>query len=438
MGPASGPGNGTRAKTPFSGEQSLWLAGLVCPVSSPPIEKGAVLTRDGRVVAVGPAEEIRPADGLAKERDFGGGILIPGMVNAHTHMELSGMKLDPSPIADWIVRLVREQRTWYYHLFLSSAQIGVSASLNAGVTCVGDISNTGHSPTILGRYGLRGVVFFEVLGLDPGEAESIVKDRVLARADMSRMKGMRDGFPETLRRGTSPHAPYTASIPLYEAALAAGRDRGWQCATHLAESPEESHFLKDGGGPLAEMHKSLESPVEGFKPPGCAPVRYLADAGVLEGISLAIHCNQTGEEDWALLREAKTAVCLCPRSAAYFGHPFADAAGMRKAGVRLCLGTDSLASSPSLSLLAEAVALREAAPDLAPEEILEMCTISGAEALGFADEGVGQLRPGGVADFAVVDPPPGKKTPELADLFHPEAEVRATFIGGERRFERER
>ncbi len=438
MAPASGPGNGTRAGGPSSGEQRLWLAGLVCPVTSPPIEKGAVLTRDGRIEAVGPADEVRPGGGLAEERDFGGAILIPGMVNAHTHMELSGMKFDPSLIADWIVRLVREQRSWNYQLFLSSSQIGVAALVSAGVTCVGDISITGHSPVVLGMYRLRGVVFFEVLGLDPGEAESIVKDRILARADMSPMKGMENGFPESLRRGTSPHAPYTASVPLYEAAIEAGRKQGWLTATHLAESPEETLFLKDGGGPFAEMHEPLDSPTKGFEPPGCSPVRYLSDAGVLDGISLAIHCNQTGEEDWKLLREADVAVCLCPRSAAYFGHPFADAAGMRKAGVRLCLGTDSLASSPSLSVLAEAAALRETAPDLTPEDLLEMCTLSGAESLGFADEGVGQLRPGGVADFAVVDPPPGKKAPELADLFHPEAEVRATFAGGTSRFEREK
>jgi cytosine/adenosine deaminase-related metal-dependent hydrolase len=111
---------------------------------------------------------------------------------------------------------------------------------------------------------------------------------------------------------------------------------------------------------------------------------------------------------------------------------------MQKAGVRLCLGTDSLASSPSLSLLSEAVALREEVPEISPEALLEMCTLAGAEVLGFAEEGIGQLRPDGVADFVVVDPPSGKESLVPAHLFHPEAQVRTTFIGGVNRFDRER
>lgn len=416
----------------------LWLADLVCPVSSPPITKGAVLTCDGRIEAIGRAEDLRSSGHSAKEHDFGNAILIPGLVNAHTHLELSGMKMDPAPIGDWIVRLVREQRTWYYHLFLSSSQIGVVASLGSGVTCVADISVTGHSPGVIGDYGVRGVVFYEVLGLEPDEAESIMKDRVLSRAEMSGVERMKGGFPASLRRGVSPHAPYTTSYSLYEAAVAAARDRDWLTVTHLAESPEEVQFLKDGGGPFSQMHRSLNSATKSFHPPGCSPVRYLANGGVLDGLTLAVHCNQTDEDEWELLRSANTAVCLCPRSAAFFGHPFADAAGMRKAGVRLCLGTDSLASSPSLSLLAEGAALWESFPELTANEVLEMCTLAGAEVLGLTEEGVGQLRPGGVADFAVVDLPPGKEKPEVGDLFHPEAEVRATFTDGINRFERKK
>jgi cytosine/adenosine deaminase-related metal-dependent hydrolase len=362
-------------------------------------------------------------------------------VNAHTHLELSGFEPARAPMAEWIVALVRETRGWPPPLFLSSSRLGAIASFGSGVTCVGDISASGHSRVILSFMEMRGVVFSEVMGLAPAEADSIVRQRFPSEDGGSKAGaetgGKAGGKADFLRDGISPHAPYTTSIPLYRLALEAARGRTWPSATHLAESPEEVRFLKDGGGAFAEMHKALESEVNGFEPPGCSPVRYLADAGVLEEIDLAVHCNQTDEEDWELLASAGAAVCLCPRSAAYFGHPFADAAGMRRAGLRLCLGTDSRASSPSLSVLDEAAALWEADPGLTADALLEICTVNGAGALGFADEGVGRLTPCGVADFAVIALPPGAAEAALADIFRPGAIVRTTVSGGIVRFDRE-
>jgi cytosine/adenosine deaminase-related metal-dependent hydrolase len=426
MDAASGQGNGTRAAPPSSRFQNIWRADLVCPVKGPPIRYGAVLTRGARVEAVGPAEEIRPAGQPVSDTDFGAAVLIPGLVNAHTHIELSGLEIEPLPMGEWIVRLVREVREWPLHLFLSSSRLGVSASFEAGVTCVGDISAWGQSRRMLSDMGMRGVVFREVLGLAAGDADSIAADSIVEDRVISREVR---GGDSALRTGISPHAPYTASLALYRSAIGAAGAKGWLIATHLAESPEESRFLSDGGGPFAGMHKALDSPVKDFDPPGLSPVRYLSEGDVLSGIDLAVHCNQTGEEEWALLARAGTTVCLCPRSAAFFGHPFADAAGMRRAGVRLCIGTDSRASSPSLSVLEEAVALWEADPALTAETLLEICTANGAEALGFAGDGVGVITPGGTADLAVVVPPPGEP-PGLDRIFRPGARVRTTISGG--------
>jgi cytosine/adenosine deaminase-related metal-dependent hydrolase len=277
--------------------------------------------------------------------------------------------------------------------------------------------------------GMKGVVFKEVIGLSPAEADKIVENRIFGDA-------VRD--TSVLRSGVSPHAPYTTSLPLYRSALNAARENGWLSVTHLAESPGEVRFIKNGDGPIFDMHVALGGPAEGFEPAGCSPVRYLSDGGALDGIDLAVHCNQTGEADWALLAEAGVSVCLCPRSAAYFGHPFADAAGMRRAGLRLCLGTDSRASSPSLSVLEEAAALWEADPELGPKALLEMCTARGADALGFEEEGMGRITPGGVADFTAVEPPPGRDEPELADIFRPGASVCTTVSDGVVRYERDR
>ncbi|MFP6888145.1 MAG: amidohydrolase family protein [Nitrospinota bacterium] len=436
MSSASGPENGNRAEQTPSRRQNLWRADLVCPAGSPPIRGGAVLTRGGRIEAVGPEAEVRPKGPPVPERNFGRAVLVPGLVNTHTHLELSGFEAARAPMAEWIVALVRETRGWPPPLFLSSSRLGAIASFGSGVTCVGDISASGHSRVILSFMEMRGVVFSEVLGLAPAEADSIVRQRLPSADGVFETGGETGGGAEFLRDGVSPHAPYTTSIPLYRLALEEARGRTWPSATHLAESPEEVRFLKDGGGAFAEMHKALESAVNGFDPPGCSPVRYLADAGVLEDIDLAVHCNQTDEEDWELLTRAGAVVCLCPRSTAYFGHPFADAAGMRRAGLRLCLGTDSRASSPSLSLLDEAAALWEADPGLTADALLEICTVNGAGALGFADEGVGRLTSGGVADFAVIAPPPGAAEVALADIFRPGAIVRTTVSGGIVRFDR--
>ena len=424
---ASGKANGTRQAPPSSEIRHLWRADLICPVSSPPIRGGAVLTCGGRVEALGPEAEIRSSGQVVQERDFGRTILIPGLVNAHTHIELSGARIAPAPMGEWIADLVRETRGWPPHLFLSSSRLGVTTSFEAGVTCVGDISASGQSRQIMSDLGMKGIVFKEVLGLSSAGEDKIVENRM--PGDVSR-------DTSALRSGVSPHAPYSTSLSLYRSALNAARENGWPTVTHLAESPDEVRFIKEGDGPLADMHAALGSSVAGFEPVDCSPVRYLADGGVLDGLDLAVHCNQTDEADWALLAGEGISVCLCPRSAAYLGHPLADAAGMRRAGLRLCLGTDSRASSPSLSLLEEAAALWAADPELGPEALLEMCTVNGAVVLGFGDEGVGQITPGGVADFAAVEPPSGRDDLELTDIFHPGASVRTTVSNGVVRYER--
>ncbi len=408
----------------------LWLADLACPVASPPVRRGALLVSGGRILAAGEEGFVRPDAPLARERDFGRAILLPGLVNAHAHLELSGLARPPAPMGEWIVSLVRETRGWPAHLFLASARIGAAASLAAGVTCVGDVSTSGESATALADAGMRGVVFHEALGLDPARAEEILAGRLAALDAFPEYRGP---LPGALRRGLSPHAPYTASIALYRAATDAARARGWPAATHLAESPHEAEFLRTGGGALAEAHRALNGSLEGFRPSGLRPAAHLEAGGALAGLSLAFHANQTNAEDWEALARSGTRVCLCPRSARFFGHPFADANGMREAGLELCLGTDSRASSPTLSILDEARALREAGADFTDAELLDLCARAGARALGFDDLGV--LAPGAPADFCVLRPPPGAGAPDLGDVFDARARVVCTVTAGEARYE---
>ncbi|MBI3129344.1 MAG: amidohydrolase family protein [Candidatus Tectomicrobia bacterium] len=428
---ANGSLEGRSSLPALTGAAAVWAADLVLPVGAPPIRRGALLTDAGRVAALGPAEELLPCVPKPFRHDFGRAILIPGLVDAHTHLELAGLRLSPAPMADWIVALVRETRAWSSSLFLASAKMGAAGTLAAGVTCVGDVTASGESPTAIADAGLRGVVFHEVLGLDGVQAEEILARKLASLGGAHAYRGVLPGLPGQPAAGLSPHAPYTTSPELYRAVLEACRASGRPAATHLAESPEEARFLREGGGDFARMHSELGSPAERFHPPGCSPVKYLDRAGALDGLRLAVHCNQTSPAEWERLRRAGVRVCLCPGSARFFGHPFADAAGMRRAGLGLCLGTDSRASNPSGSLLAEAAALRNAG--FGPEELLRLCTLAGAEALGLAGEGAGQLREGGAADFAVAEPPPGVALSAEA-LFHPEIRIVCTVTGGEARF----
>ncbi len=410
----------------------LWLADLVCPVEAPPVRRGALLTASGRILAVGEEAFVRPAAPVARERDFGRAILIPGMVNAHAHLELSGLAGRPKPMGEWIAWLAREVRGWPAHLFLASARLGAAASLASGVTCVGDVSTSGESATALAGAGMRGVVFHETLGIDPARADAILAERLEALDAFPEYRGP---IPGAVRRGLSPHAPYTASLALYRAAIAEAESRDWPVATHLAESPREVEFLRTGGGPFAEAHRALNGSLalEGFAPSGLGPVAHLEAGGALAGLSLAVHGNQTNGEDWRILAGNGVRLCLCPRSARFFGHPFADADGMREAGLELCLGTDSRASSPTLSLLDEARALREAGAEFTDAELLDLCTRAGAAALGFEDLGV--LKAGGAADFCVLRPPPGSGEPRPGDVFDERSSVVCAVTAGEVRCE---
>ena len=259
-------------RIPQTQKMELWLADLVCPVEGAPIRRGALLTASGRVLAVGDEAFVRPSIPVAEERDFGRAILIPGLVNAHTHLELSGIERESGPMEEWIVSLVREVRGWPAHLFLASARIGVAASLAAGVTCVGDVSISGESATAIAGGGMRGVVFHEVLGLDPARADDILAQKLKDQALFPEYKG---AIPDAVRHGLSPHAPYSASLGLYRAVRDEARARGWPVATHLGESAGEVEFLQEGGGALARAHRELNGSLDGFKPSGLRPVAHL-------------------------------------------------------------------------------------------------------------------------------------------------------------------
>jgi cytosine/adenosine deaminase-related metal-dependent hydrolase len=362
----------------------------VHPVTAPPIEDGAVLLDDGgKIAAVGP-DAVVPTPERAERLEFPDGVLTPGLVNCHTHLELTHLagKNTEREFARWLrtIRGLKDATT--PEEFSRSAQQGVRDCWAGGVTCVADTGSTGAAMEALHTLGGRGVSYQEVFGPDPAQCAASMAELVHAVVRLSPLASSQ------LRIGISPHAPYTVSEPLYRAVAEFARRETLPVAVHLAESREETLLVRDGAGPFAEALRARGIAVE---PRGCSPVEYLLRLGVLERATgwLCIHCVQVDEPDIEILREAGVAVALCPRSNRAHRHGSAPFAAFRRAGLRIGLGTDSVVSSGDVNLWSEA-----AAAGLEGEQALRMLTIEGARALGL-DRAIGSLDVGKQADLAV-------------------------------------
>lgn len=357
----------------------LLTAGWVVPVSRPPIHRGVVAIADGRIVWSGAPQGTAVPRGPV--RDLGPGVLLPGLVNAHCHLELSHLegRVDGGAgFVPWVEALVAARAADPPDVVEARAKAAIDRVVASGTVAVGDVSNGLPHLGALARSGLAAaVVFYELLAWDPAKAGAVLQ---FAEA---RARELNDDLPAHVRIRLAAHAPHSVSAPLLRA-LARG---GGPAAIHLAESREESRFLAEGDG---EWGRFLEGRGLGhvrFEPPCVSPVRYLDGLGALHPGLVAAHCVQTDAADWSLLAARGVSVAVCPRSNRRLGVGLAPVPAMEAAGVRLCLGTDSLASAESLDLMADVAAVHAAFPELAPATIVRMATLAGAEALGLADLG---------------------------------------------------
>jgi cytosine/adenosine deaminase-related metal-dependent hydrolase len=360
-------------------------ADWVLPIDGPPLADGAVAVADGRITAVGSASE------LGQGERFEGAAILPGFVNAHSHLEYAvyaGFG-DGLPFDRWILVHVERKRRIGWEEFVAIARAGAAECLASGITTVGDASFSGAAAVACAELGLRAIVYLEVFGRTTEQLETrFVRNR--ARIE--------EHLTDRVRLGISPHAPYTCSAELYRACL----ELGLPVATHLAESAAENLWLRDGKGvwePLADVLPA---------PPGETGIRHLASHGLLGPSVVAAHCVTVDAEEIALLVEHDVAVAHCPRSNAILGCGIAPLRAMLDAGLRVGIGTDSPASTPSFDLFEElrtavyAARAREARPDaLRADEALELATLGSARALGLEDE-IGSLTPGKRADLTVL------------------------------------
>lgn len=381
-------------------------ADWVLPVSGPPIADGAVaIGGDGRIEAVG-----RAAD-LGRGERFEGCAIIPGFVNAHSHLEYATYAGfgDGLSFAPWIGLHVQRKGRLDLEAMTDVARLGAADCLRSGITTVGDASFSGAAAAACDELGLRAVVYLEVFGGPEALATMFWPNR-------ERVAG---AFSDRVRPGVSPHAPYTVRVELYAACL----DLGLPVATHLSESADEAAYLRDGSGAWSALSHLLVPPI------GTSGIRALAERGLLDSRVLAAHCVTVDGQEIALLAENDVAVAHCPRSNAMLGCGTAPLEALRAAGVRVSIATDSPASTPSFDMFEEmraalyAARARELDPGaLSPADALELATLGGARALRLEGE-TGSIEPGKQADLAIV---------ELADtpLWPVEDAAAAVVLGG--------
>ena len=347
---------------------NFYQADWVCPISSPPIRNGVLAVANGRIAAVG-TTEIVPSG--ADRTVYTGCAIIPGLVNAHTHIELTLFEglVGGLSFFDWITRLVRLK----YELCTRddlrvSAQLGALRMLQAGVTTLGEVMDTGTAWEAMREFGLRGVVYQEVFGPDPATASESLRNL------RNKVDSYRPQETATMRIGVSPHAPYTVSRKLYESVRDYARHEGLRMTAHGAESREETRFVRDGGGPFADAHRMRGIEVV---PRRCTPIAYLNQMGVLGPDMLLVHAIESDSQDLDMLASSGTFVAHCPRSNEMLGHALADIQGMRARGVTVALGTDSAASNVAMDMFAEMgkVSARES---FRFEDALRMATLDGA------------------------------------------------------------
>lgn len=346
----------------------------------------------GRIAAVG-ADEAVPRPEGARAVDYPDALLLPGLINAHTHLELHGLRgqVEEVDFFSWIQHMRRVRETAGADDYLEGARAGLRECWSFGVTTVADTGTSGATVEAFAELGGRGVYYQEALGPDR---------RGAARAFAELMKSvdrLLEQAPAGVAIGVSPHAPYTVGPELLAQAVGYALERGLPLAMHLAESSAEVEFVTAGRGAFADNWRERGIPLPY---PARSPLAYAEVAGVLGPDLLAIHAVQADPEDVALLAETDTAVAACPRSNRRHGHGDPPLAELLGAGVRVGLGTDSAASVPDLDLLAEARAARELA-GLSAEEAVRLATLGGARALGLETE-VGSLEAGKWADFCVL------------------------------------
>lgn len=413
-------------------------AKFVLPISSEPIRDGAVIFEEGRIVAVGPATELEKQYPGIETEDLGDAAILPGFVNCHSHLEITGMRgaLDSveHDFRSWLLKLNAIRSDMTDEQIESAALDGAREGIAAGVTCVGDIGRYGKAGLrAMKETGLRGIIFQET---------EFSPDNRTADEDFLKLSAKAEELlaesTDLVRIGISPHSPYTVSSRLFELIAQYAIINRLPLSIHAAESANEIELLEKGTGFFTEVYEKFD--VE-WQSPFCSPIEYLERLGVLSARPLLAHCVRVTDDDIKRIAANGAKIAHCPRSNAKFGHGWAPFERFLDAGIAVGLGSDSVASNNVCDILAEASFAAFAArnrPDrkrfITARDVLRAATLGGAEALGLEDK-IGTLEAGKQADLVVValdDPAQQPVTDvEAALVFSSNAkDVLKTLVGG--------
>lgn len=356
-----------------------YRARFVLPISTPPLRDAWVRIEDGQVRSLGTGIPAGP------ETDLGSVAILPGLVNAHTHLELSylhGAVPSAAEFVSWIRGVIgarRQRPDARSPEILDALARGIAASLAAGTAVVGDISNTLVPFRPLAESRLAGVVFHEILRFNAADPEAVVRDA---------LDGIRALPPAAdVRASLAAHAPYSVA-PAVLRAIRTAMDADAAvapCSIHVAESAAELEFLATGEGPWRRLLEDVGSWDPAWTVPGVGPVDYLAEHGLLDARMLIVHGVQLSPADLLRVRASGATLVACPRSNAHTGAGVPPIQAFYAAGVRVAVGTDSLASTADLNVFAEIAEMRRLAPDIPARALLDSATRQGAYALGLGD-----------------------------------------------------
>ncbi|MDQ2798228.1 MAG: amidohydrolase family protein, partial [Armatimonadota bacterium] len=368
----------------------------VLPMDAEPIEDGEVVVDDGLIV------DVRLRRGRS-DYDFGQAVILPGLVNAHTHLEYTALRgfLEDVPFFPWIRALTAAKASLTPDDWLWSTRQGALECLRAGITTIGDNADAGPTAQVAEECGLRGIVYQELFGIDDRELVGPIMARLAEKIAAHRRHAS-----ARVRVGVSPHALYTIRPALFETINAYVSAQNLPTSIHIAESPAESALTERGEGPFAEMYARRGIT---WQPPHVSPTQYAAQMGALTPQTLAVHCVHQSPEDTQTLARSQAAIVHCPKSNAKLGAGLAPLTRwLQTPGLRVALGTDSAVSNNTLDLFEEmrfGLLMQRTAQQqvdvVSARQMLALATLGGAQAMGL-DAQIGSLTPGKRADLIAV------------------------------------
>jgi len=386
----------------------IYAADLILPITSPPLKNGAVLVREGRIVAIDELDALAGENTQDEVRAFKGAVLMPGLVNLHSHSECASFDFlvaEPTPFSQWLGGIIQAGRSMKRDDWLKAARKGIVDSLAAGITCSADITRSGAGLQAAYEAGMPALIYLELVAVDDGnliEAVVDILERIKSSEPITRAGAQ--------KLGISPHSVYTLSESALKACADITREYHLPLSIHLAETESEVELVKNGSGTLARVIRdrlTLEVIEKGGA--GMTPARFLDNVGLVGGSLIAAHGVWLNDDDIDLMRQKGATVAVCPTSNELLGTGEAPIARFVERNVRFGIGTDSMASNPLFDLFVEARKVRAILKKqlgvdgaLTSRQLIEKMTVEAAKILGFADE-LGSIEPGKRADFIVVD-----------------------------------